>query len=207
MRWCLLLMLTLSAALAADPEVPGCGEACGARGLELVVVEQPVPLSGFTVEQLSEQWTAALKDTRYATPALSGWAPCLKCGSPEVLEGASLRYALTVPAPSWREPASLSDADRQSVRKWIAAIQGHVYRHVAAHRDALAAVPVRNHTGSEVRAAVVAACEASLQADEALDVAGGCVRGTTLGGLSVEPIRACQRGHKPPPASLCQIED
>ena len=206
MRWTGWILMCLMPA-RADDTVSACGQACPSRGIELVVVEEPVKLTGFTVEQLSEQWTEALQDLRYATPHLSGWAPCLKCGSPDVLDSVSLRYELTVPLPTWDEPASLSDADRLSVRKWMGAVQGHVYRHVAAHRDAVDAVTVRNHTGPQVRAMVNEACKRALQADEALDASGGCIRGTTLGGLTVEPIKACQPRYKPTPPALCQIED
>lgn len=203
MRWLWLTLLTLVTAQADEPAV--CGERCQARGLELVVVEQRVPVSGFTVEQVSAEYNAALLEIRYATPHLGGWEPCFKCGSAEILDGASLRYELTVPLPAWDEPASLSEADRQATRRWIAAIQGHVYRHVAAHREALEAVPVKNRAADEVLAGAKGACLKALEAGEALDQAGGCITGTTLGGVTAAPIRSCQPRHKAPRAELCDL--
>lgn len=189
-----------------EEALPSCGDQCRASGLEVTVTELGVPVAGFSLDQVDAAWREATRDMQAASPRLSGFEVCYKCGSTELAEQVSLRYELTVPLPTWEPSETVSPSDRSSILRYIAALQGRANRLAANHRDALAEITVKNQRPSELQEAIEAACARALQADGELLVREGCVEAAEAGGVRLAPMTNCQSKWKAPALSRCRIQ-
>lgn len=204
MRLSPALLLLLPLARAGEPDTsPPCGQGCA--GLEVSVVEVTIPLQGFALDQVIAEYAAATRDLRPARPALSDFEVCYKCGSTEVAESVSLRYALTVPLPQWTPPASVSDQDRTAILRFVAALQGRANRLVSQHREALARVEDRNRPPESIREDVERACKEALAANTALEMEQGCYEVSSETTFEVKGAKECARGWKPLAESVCRV--
>ena len=186
----------------AQAHTSGCEAACPSSGPAPAVTEVPIPVTGFSADQVLVSYTAALAGRPLVEVVPSPLQACLRCGSADAVEGVLSAYGLRVYLPVWTPDPSVGEADRAAIERLIARTQGQANRRVGLHRAALDGVSWRGQTLGELQGAVTQACGQAVAAVAALDAEDGCL---TIDGVSVvsRPMTECNAKWKAPGPEIC----